>query len=45
MQLMLGTEHLKLLDQAVTVRSPATDAIGEAARKAGMVESIGINDA
>ena len=44
MQLLGGTEHLKLLDQAVTVPSPATDAIGEAARKAGMVVSIGVNE-
>ena len=39
-----GTEHRKLLDQAVTVPSPATDAIGEAASKAGMVVSIGVNE-
>jgi aliphatic nitrilase len=44
MQLLSGTEHLKLLDQAVAVPSPATDAIGEAARKAGMVVSIGVNE-
>ncbi len=43
-QLLSGTEHLRLLDQAVTVPSPATDAIGEAARKAGMVVSIGVNE-
>jgi nitrilase len=44
MQLLSGTEHLKLMDQAVTVPSAATDAIGEAARKAGMVVSIGVNE-
>ena len=27
-QIIAGREHLKLLDQAVTVPSPATDAIG-----------------
>ncbi|RKT13988.1 aliphatic nitrilase [Paraburkholderia sp. RAU2J] len=43
-QLLSGTEHLRLLDQSVTVPSPATDAIGEAARKAGMVVSIGVNE-
>lgn len=43
-QLLSGTEHLRLLDQAVTVPSSATDAIGEAARKAGMVVSIGVNE-
>src|SRR5271170_3310978 len=32
------------LDQAVTVPSPATDAIGEAARHAGVVVSIGVNE-
>src|SRR5271163_4248961 len=44
LQDLAGTEHLKLLDQAVTVPSPATDAIGEAARKAGIVVSIGVNE-
>nr|AAR97501.1 nitrilase [uncultured organism] len=43
-ELLSGTEHLRLLDQAVTVPSAATDAIGEAARKAGMVVSIGVNE-
>jgi nitrilase len=43
-QLLSGTEHLRLLEQSVTVPSPATDAIGEAARKAGMVISIGVNE-
>jgi nitrilase len=43
-ELLSGTEHLRLLDQAVTVPSPATNAIGEAARKAGMVVSIGVNE-
>lgn len=44
LEILAGTEHLRLLDQAVTVPSPATDAIGEAARKAGMVVSIGVNE-
>ena len=35
---------LRLLDQAVTVPSAATQAIGEAARQAKMVVSIGINE-
>ena len=43
-QNIVGPEHRKLLDQAVTVPSPATDAMGEAARQAGMVVSIGINE-
>lgn len=42
--LLSGTEHVRLLDQAVTVPSPATDAIGEAAKAAGMVVSIGVNE-
>jgi aliphatic nitrilase len=41
---LAGTEHLKLLDQAVTVPSPATGAIGKATRKAGGVVSIGVNE-
>jgi nitrilase len=43
-QILGGSEHLKLIDQAVTVPSAATDAIGEAAREAGMVVSIGVNE-
>ncbi|QSX75189.1 hypothetical protein HIV01_001050 [Lysobacter arenosi] len=44
LELLAGKEHLRLLDQAVTVPSAATDAIGQAARKAGMVVSIGVNE-
>ena len=40
----MASEHLKLLDQAVTVPSHATDAIGAATRQAGMVVSIGVNE-
>ncbi|CAL8479970.1 nitrilase-related carbon-nitrogen hydrolase [Caballeronia sp. S22] len=40
----MGAEHYKLLDQAVTVPSETTRAIGEAARQAGMVVSIGVNE-
>ena len=43
-ELRSGKEHLRLLDQAVTVPSPATDAIAQAAREAGMVVSIGVNE-
>src|ERR1700729_3605168 len=39
-----GKEHLRLLDQAVTVPSATTLAIGEAAKIAKMVVSIGINE-
>jgi len=40
----MAPEQMRLLDQAVTVPSPATDAIGDAARRAGMVVSIGVNE-
>src|SRR6516164_8057096 len=43
-QLTAGSEHRKLLDQAVTVPSPATEAISEACRQAGVVVSIGVNE-
>src|SRR6187549_3439338 len=44
LQNIAGPEQRKLLDQAVTVPSPATDAIGKAARQEGMVVSIGVNE-
>jgi aliphatic nitrilase len=44
LQQIVGTEYLRLLDQAVTVPSAATDAIGDAARQAGVVVSIGVNE-
>ena len=40
----MGAEHHRLLEQAVTVPSAATQAIGEACRQAGMVVSIGVNE-
>jgi nitrilase len=40
----MGIEHERLLDQAVIVGSAATDAIADAAREAGMVVSIGVNE-
>ena len=40
----MGVEQLRLLDQAVTIPSAATHAIAEAAREAGMVVSIGVNE-
>ncbi|HEY4316273.1 MAG TPA: nitrilase-related carbon-nitrogen hydrolase [Herbaspirillum sp.] len=42
--LAMEKEHLKLLEQSVTVPSAATDAIGAAAREAGMVVAIGVNE-
>jgi aliphatic nitrilase len=44
LQNIVGPDQRKLLDQAVTVPSAATDALGEAARQAGVVVSIGINE-
>jgi nitrilase len=43
-QIIAGREHLKLLDQAVTVPSPATDLVAEACREAGVVVSLGVNE-
>jgi aliphatic nitrilase len=40
----IGAEQVKLLDQAVTVPSVATHAIADAAREAGIVVSIGVNE-
>jgi aliphatic nitrilase len=40
----MAKEHLRLMDEAVTVPSADTDAIGAAAREAGMVVSIGVNE-
>ncbi len=40
----MDAEHQRLVDQAVTVPSQATMAIGNACREAGMVVSIGVNE-
>lgn len=40
----MRSEHLRLLDQAVTIPSPEVDAISAAARAANMVVSIGVNE-
>jgi nitrilase len=40
----IGVEQLRLLDQAVTIPSAATHAIADAAREAGIVVSIGVNE-
>jgi aliphatic nitrilase len=42
--MIAGTEHQRLLEQAVTVPSDATHAIADACRQAGMVVSIGVNE-
>jgi aliphatic nitrilase len=43
-QIITGGENLKLLEQAVTVPSAATDAIGKACKDAGVVVSVGVNE-
>ena len=43
-KIIAGREHLRLLDQAVSVPSEATAAIGDACRDAGVVVSIGVNE-
>lgn len=40
----IGVEQLRLLDQAVTIPSAVTHVIADAAREAGMVVSIGVNE-
>ncbi|WP_153132996.1 Nit6803 family nitrilase [Dechloromonas hortensis] len=40
----MGPAHLKLYEWAVTVPGPVTRAVGEAARKAGAVVVLGINE-
>lgn len=39
-----GAEHLQLMEEAVTVPSPSTEAIAQAARRAGAVVAIGVNE-
>ena len=40
----MGKEHQRLLEESVTVPSAETDAIGNAAKQANMVVSIGVNE-
>jgi nitrilase len=40
----MAAEHLRLIEQSVTVPSDATLAIGEACKQAGVVASIGVNE-
>jgi nitrilase len=39
-----GADHVQLIEQSVTVPSPATDEIGRAARQAGAVVAVGVNE-
>ena len=40
----MGADHLRLIAESVTVPGPVTDAIGNAAKRAGAVVAIGINE-
>jgi aliphatic nitrilase len=44
LEMMTGKEHQRLLEESVTVPSAETLAIGEAAKAANMVVSIGVNE-
>jgi nitrilase len=39
-----GADHIQLIEQSVTVPSRTTDAIGQAARRAGAVVAVGVNE-
>jgi aliphatic nitrilase len=39
-----GADHLKLIAESVDVPSPTTEAIGRAARRAGAVVAVGVNE-
>jgi aliphatic nitrilase len=39
-----GADHLRLIEQSVVVPGPMTDAIGRAARRAGAVVAVGVNE-
>ncbi|QTL04442.1 Nit6803 family nitriliase [Aquabacter sp. L1I39] len=41
---LTGREHVRLYDQAVTVPGPETEAVANAARRAGMVVVLGVNE-
>jgi aliphatic nitrilase len=41
---LMGKEHMRLYEEAVTVPSPVTDAVSRAARTSGMVVVLGINE-
>lgn len=40
----MGKQHMQLMEEAVVVPSSATQQLGEAAQKAGMVVSVGVNE-
>jgi aliphatic nitrilase len=39
-----GPDHLRLIEQSIAVPSPATEAIGRAARQGGVVVAVGVNE-
>jgi len=39
-----GREHVRLYEEAVTIPSPATDAVAAAAREHGIVVALGVNE-
>ncbi|PZD74207.1 Aliphatic nitrilase [Acaryochloris thomasi RCC1774] len=41
---LMGKEHMRLYEEAVTVPSPVTDAVGQAARTHSMVIVLGVNE-
>ena len=41
---LMGGEHMKLYEEAVTIPSPAVDAVAAAARQHGMVVVLGVNE-
>jgi len=41
---VMGADHLKLIAESVTVPGPVTDQIASAAKKAGAVVAIGVNE-
>jgi hypothetical protein len=40
----MSVEHIRLIEESVTVPSPTADAIGEGCRQAGIVRPLGINE-
>jgi len=41
---LMGAEHLRLIEESVVVPSPTTEAIAQAAKRAGAVVAIGVNE-
>jgi aliphatic nitrilase len=41
---LMGAEHMRLYERAVTIPGPVTDAVAERARRHGMVVVLGVNE-